>query len=106
MAAVIRREIPLGRAWALTRELLRDPDSHTFASVQGWAFVPGPEARAAVDHFEWWVNARKGRNTTTYRARRPWEKGAATRPAQAVREVSDEDRRQRDELNRRLGLAE
>ena len=106
VSAVLTREISWARAWALTSRLLLDPDSHLFASVQGWAYVPGPATRAAVDHFEWWVNAQRRGNTTTFQARRPWEKGAKARPAAMPREVSAESRQRRAELNRRLGLSE
>lgn len=85
-------------AWALTSEILRDPDSHLSASLAGWAFVPGPMTRVGVDLFEAYVNANRGGRSVPFRAERPWTKIAPRTPGR----VSTEDRDQRARLDQLL----
>ncbi len=90
--------MPWREAWALTVELLHDPDSHISASLAGWSFVPGAAQRVGTDLFEAYINAKRGKNTTPYHAQRPWTKAT---PKSAGR-VSAEDREQRTRLDRLL----
>lgn len=93
LAALFRREVSWGEAWDLTRELLRDPDSHVTASLAGWAYVPGPVERVNTSLFEAWVNSQRGHNKTPWRAPRPWEKAAPSLPKRPAK--ADAERRAR-----------
>lgn len=84
LAALFRREVTWGEAWDLTSELLRDPDSHVTASLAGWAYVPGPVERVNTALFEAWVNSQRKKNSTPWRAPRPWEKAAPSLPGRAA----------------------
>ena len=42
----------LQRAWELTRELLRDHTSHSFAALAGWAYAPTGAEIALWDRYE------------------------------------------------------
>lgn len=47
-----RRAIGWGRAWALTREILKNHYSHSYASLAGWSYIPAPEEVAMWDQAE------------------------------------------------------
>lgn len=98
LSRFLSREMSWREAWVLTSEILRDPDSHTAAAIAGWAFVPGSVQRVGTDVFEAYINANRGKNTTPFRAQRPWTKASP----KAAGRVSDEDREQRARLDRLL----
>lgn len=41
-----RGNIPYWRLWPLVRELLREHDSHSYAALAGWSYVPSEVERA------------------------------------------------------------
>lgn len=47
-----RASMSLGRAWMLTREILKDHTSNSFASLAGWAYVPTGAEIALWDMME------------------------------------------------------
>lgn len=95
-----RRSINLGAM--LARELLRDPYSHTFASVAGYSHVPAPEDVSFLN----WVDARalmawQSGKVRPQPAKRPW----LTREQPTRMSAPDPQRHaRRAELNRRLGI--
>ncbi|WP_263118007.1 hypothetical protein [Cellulomonas sp. RIT-PI-Y] len=81
-------------AWALTSQILRDPDSHTVASLLDWSYVPGPARQIGVDLFEGYLNAHRGKHTRPQTLPRPW--AAGTTPATGpLRPLTEEDHAQR-----------
>lgn len=103
VSAILTRDISWREAWDLTSEILRDPDSHTCASLAGWAYVPGPVERAAADLAELWVNAQRRKNTTPWRAPRPWLRTPVERVTSKPSPVDVEQRARLDAL---LGLVD
>lgn len=81
--------------------LLRDPYSHTIASVQGWAYVPDP----ADVQFLNWVDAMGSMHHQPGKVKpqpvkRGWESGVRATPAPP----KPENRERRAALKERLGL--
>lgn len=90
-------------AWDLTLGLLRDPTSHTAASVAGFAFVPPPAMTALADWIEVYANSKRGKNTVPIRITRPWLAGGG--PTSSVpAPPSAESLERRSRLAERLGL--
>lgn len=91
------------KAYRVVSEILRDPYSHSLASLNGWGYVPHPVDVAFLN----WVDAtaqmhhQKGK-VAPRPAKRPWEESARDRPKSAP----DPDRpARRAALRERLGLA-
>lgn len=86
----------------LAGEILREPYSHSTASLQGWSFVPAPEDVSFAN----WVDARAQMAWTPKRPRpqpvvRPWEK-----PREQRVSMPDPGRSERrNRLRERLGLS-
>lgn len=90
----LRREMTWAEAWALTSQILRDPDSHTVASLLDWSYVPGSARQIGVDLFEGYLNAHRGKHTRPQSLPRPWATGT-TPDTGPLRPLTEEDRAQR-----------
>lgn len=44
---VTRARIGAGTAWDMTREILRDPGTHSYAALAGWTHMPGQAEQVA-----------------------------------------------------------
>lgn len=64
----------LARTWHLADQLARDPSSHVYAAINGWAYPASREALALADLFDALVavNTRKGHKPKPYP--RPWDR--------------------------------
>ena len=78
-----------GTAWELTREILRDRESHSFAALAGWAYIPSGAERAA------WDLMSRGKY-------RPWTDRAQDiiRPPHQITLLSKRQREDREKLKR------
>lgn len=90
-------------AVALTRELIRDPYSHSFAALAGYEFVPAPED---VQFYNWvdataQMNHRSGKVAPTP-AKRPWVGTGVSK----VGPVTEDSRERRRRLAERLGVSD
>lgn len=95
-------ELGVNRVAGLVAEIMRDPYSHSCASVAGWAFVPSP---ADVLFLNWVdVTAQMHHSKGKVRPKpvaRPWEQGG--RPVWRAPDPGRDERRAR--LRARLGLS-
>lgn len=96
VSEVLSRRMLWREAWALTQQILRDPDSHTAASLAGWSAVPGAARVSAADLIEVYVGSKRKKNATPFRLDRPWTRGERQRTAGRI---TEEDRAQRARLD-------
>ncbi|KFI92433.1 hypothetical protein BISA_0833 [Bifidobacterium saguini DSM 23967] len=47
-----KANISLGKAWRLTREILKDHRSHSYAALAGWSYIPSDGEIALWDRME------------------------------------------------------
>lgn len=89
-----RANVGFGRAWALTREILKDHTSHSYAALAGFAYIPTGEETAMWDRYE--LEGRLKR-----KGWRPWTDRRAD-PFRSARMESTGEHEQRMERRSRL----
>lgn len=47
-----RANVGFGRAWRMTREILRERTSHSYAALAGWTYIPTGAEAALWDRFD------------------------------------------------------
>lgn len=95
-----RQELSWQETAALVDGVFTDHTSHTFAAIQGWAYVPSPQEVAFFDELDVKRAMNRGKNQPVpKRADRPWER---KREVEALPAPGNSGRRSR--LNERLGL--
>ncbi|MDK6350059.1 hypothetical protein [Bifidobacterium scardovii] len=97
-----RASLSLGKAWKLTRQILRDHTSDSYAALAGWSYTPTGEELAMWDRLE--LEGRLKR-----RGWRPWTDKRADQFG-ATRQQSPAERaqrmRRRHRLNQRFHISE
>lgn len=96
-------DIPTGRiswnaAWDHIAEILKDPSSHTVASVHGHKYVPSPAEIAAWDIHEREMNAQRAKGATYKRFPRPWAGKPPRYDAPSETEMTPEREARRSKL--------
>lgn len=88
-----RGNVGIGRAWRLTREILKHHTSHSWAALAGWSYIPTGMETAIWDQYE--LEGRLKRHGW-----RPW--AASRDPFAPTRVEPDDARRARLERRERL----